>query len=142
MLRLSLKMSLARKGRLFLTSLAIILGTGFLAGTYIFSDTLNSTFDRLFSDVFEDVDAYVRSSSFVEAEFGGEQRGSVPISALETVLGVPGVKAAAPDVQGYARIIGKDGKPVGSDNGPPTFGGVVSASVAFDLMLVPLDMRS
>jgi putative ABC transport system permease protein len=49
-------MTLARKGRLFLTSLAIILGTGFLAGTFIFSDTLNSTFDRLFSDVFKDVD--------------------------------------------------------------------------------------
>ena len=123
-------MTLARKGRLFLTSLAIILGTGFLAGTFIFSDTLNSTFDRLFSDVFKDVDAYVRSSSFVEAEFGGEQRGSAPISALETVLSVPGVQDAAPDVQGYARIIGKDGKPIGADNGPPTFGGIASASVA------------
>jgi putative ABC transport system permease protein len=123
-------MTLARKGRLFLTSLAIILSTGFLAGTFIFSDTLNSTFDRLFSDVFKDVDAYVRSSSFVEAEFGREQRGSAPISALETVLAVPGVQAAAPDVQGYARIIGKDGKPIGADNGPPTFGGIVSASVA------------
>ena len=123
-------MTLARKGRLFLTSLAIILGTGFLAGTYIFSDTLNSTFDRLFSDVFRDVDAFVRSSSFVEAEFGGEQRGSTPISALETVLSVQGVKDAAPDTQGYARIIDKDGKPIGSDNGPPTFGGIASASVA------------
>ncbi len=123
-------MTLARKGRLFLTSLAIILGTGFLAGTYIFSDTLNSTFDKLFSDVFKDVDAYVRSSSFVEAEFGGEQRGSTPMSALETVLAVPGVQAAAPDVQGYARIIGKDGKPLGVDNGPPTFGGIASASTA------------
>ena len=123
-------MTLARKGRLFLTSLAIILGTGFLAGTYIFSDTLNSTFDKLFSDVFTDVDGYVRSSSFVEAEFGGEQRGSAPISALETVLSVPGVKDAAPDVQGYARMIGKDGKPIGADNGPPTFGGIASASVA------------
>ncbi|MEI6630652.1 MAG: FtsX-like permease family protein [Actinomycetota bacterium] len=130
MFRLSLKMTLARKGRLLLTSLAIILGTGFLAGTYIFSDTLNSTFDRLFSDVFKDVDAYVRSSSFVEAEFGGEQRGSAPIGALETVLAVPGVKAAAPDVQGFARIIGKDGKPLGVDNGPPTFGGIASSSAA------------
>ena len=71
MFRLSLKMTLARKGRLILTSLAIILGTSFLSGTYIFSDTLNKTFDRLFSDVFRDVDAYVRSSSFVEVDFGG-----------------------------------------------------------------------
>ncbi len=123
-------MTLARKGRLFLTSLAIILGTGFLSGTYIFSDTLNSTFDKLFSDVFKNVDAYVRSSSFVEAEFGAEQRGSTPMGALETVLRVPGVKTAAPDVQGFARIIGKDTKPLGSDNGAPTFGGVAIAGGA------------
>ena len=57
MLLLSLKMTLARKGRLFLTSLAIILGTGFLSGTFIFSDTLSKTFDRLFTDVFRDVDS-------------------------------------------------------------------------------------
>ena len=62
MFRLSLKMTLARKGRLLLTSLAIIIGTSFLSGTTIFSDTINSTFDRLFTDVFRDVDAYVRST--------------------------------------------------------------------------------
>ena len=130
MLRLSLKMTLARKGRLFLTSLAIILGTGFLSGTFIFSDTLSKTFDRLFTDVFRDVDSYVRSSSFIEVQFGGEQRASVPIEALDTVLGVDGVKDATGDIQAFARIIGKDGKPLGSDNGPPTFGGIATASVA------------
>ena len=129
MFRLSLKMTLARKGRLILTSLAIILGTSFLSGTYIFSDTLNKTFERLFSDVFRDVDAYVRSSSFVEVDFGGEQRSSTPIEALETVLAVPGVKDAVGDIQGFARIIGKDGTPLGADNGPPTFGGIAAANV-------------
>ena len=129
MFRLSLKMTLARKGRLILTSLAIILGTSFLSGTYIFSDTLNKTFDRLFSDVFRDVDAYVRSSSFVKVDFGGEQRSSTPIEALETVLAVPGVKDAVGDIQGFARIIGKDGIPLGADNGPPTFGGIAAANV-------------
>ena len=128
MFRLSLKMTLARKGRLILTSLAIILGTSFLSGTYIFSDTLNKTFERLFSDVFRDVDAYVRSSSFVEVDFGGEQRSSTPIEALETVLAVPGVKDAVGDIQGFARIIGKDGTPLGADNGPPTFGGIAAAN--------------
>jgi len=105
------------------------LGTSFLSGTYIFSDTLNKTFERLFSDVFRDVDAYVRSSSFVEVDFGGEQRSSTPIEALETVLAVPGVKDAVGDIQGFARIIGKDGTPLGADNGPPTFGGIAAANV-------------
>lgn len=130
MLSLAFRMTLARKGRLVLTSLAIILGTGFLSGTLIFSDTLNKTFDRLFADVFRDVDAYVRSSQFVEVGFGGEQRAQTPISALETVLAVDGVEDATGDIQAFARIIGKDGTPMGSDNGPPTFGGIATDSLA------------
>lgn len=122
-------MTLARKGRLFLTSLAVILGTGFLSGTFIFSDTINQTFDRLFTDVFKDVDAYVRSSQFIEVQFG-EQRSTASMSAYETVLAVPGVKDVAPDIQAYARIVGKDGKPLGKDQGPPTFGGIATKSVA------------
>jgi putative ABC transport system permease protein len=123
-------MTLARKGRLVLTSLAIILGTGFLSGTLIFSDTLNKTFDRLFADVFRDVDAYVRSSQFVEVGFGGEQRAQTPITALETVLAVDGVDDATGDIQAFARIIAKDGTPMGSENGPPTFGGIATESLA------------
>jgi len=130
MLRLSLKMTLARKGRLVLTSLAIILGTSFLSGTTIFSDTINNTFDRLFTDVFRDVDAYVRSANSVESEFGESRHSPTQIGALETILKVPGVKAAVGDMQSYARVIGKDGKPLGKDQGPPTFGGIASSSSA------------
>ncbi|MFM8001784.1 MAG: ABC transporter substrate-binding protein, partial [Actinomycetota bacterium] len=129
MFRLSLKMTLARKGRLLLTSLAIILGTSFLSGTTIFSDTINSTFDRLFTDVFRDVDAYVRSTDSVDTGFG-EQRAPSPIEALDIILGVDGVSAAVGDMQSYARVIGKDGEPLGEDQGPPTFGGIASESVA------------
>lgn len=131
MIRLSAKMSLARVGRLVLTSLAIILGTGFLSGTFIFSDTLTRTFDRLFTDVFADVDAYVRSSSFIEVPFGGEQRSSTPISVLDDVLAVPGVADASGDIQAFARVIGTDGEPLGSENGPPTFGGIAGPESAF-----------
>jgi len=129
MFRLSLKMTLARKGRLLLTSLAIILGTSFLSGTTIFSDTINSTFDRLFTDVFRDVDAYVRSTDSVDTGFG-EQRAPSPIEALDIILGVDGVSAAVGDMQSYARVVGKDGQPLGEDQGPPTFGGIASESVA------------
>ena len=129
MFRLSLKMTLARKGRLLLTSLAIILGTSFLSGTTIFSATINSTFDRLFTDVFRDVDAYVRSTDSVNTGFG-EQRASTPVSVLDTILKVKGVSAAIGDMQSYARVIGKDGEPLGQDQGPPTFGGIISDSPA------------
>ncbi len=125
MLRIALKGILGRKARLVLTSLAVIIGTAFLAGTSIFSATLNQTFDNLFADVFRNVDAYVRSSQVIEAEFGQEERQRIPIALVDLVKQVPGVSDAAPDIQAFARIVGKDGKPLGADGqGPPTFGGV------------------
>ena len=131
MFRLAIKMTLARKGRLVLTSLAVILGTAFLSGTFVFRDTINQTFDRLFADVFRDVNAYVRSTTFLELDFGGEQRAATPVSVLETVRGVAGVTSATGDIQAFARVIGKDGEPLGSEgNGPPTFGGIASSDSA------------
>jgi putative ABC transport system permease protein len=123
--RIALKGILGRKARLILTSLAVILGTSFLAGTSVFSDTLNRTFDNLFSDVFKNVDAYVRSTQVIEGDFGQEERQRISADLVSVVEKVPGVRDASPDIQAFARIIGKDGKPIGSDGqGPPTFGSV------------------
>ena len=125
MFRIALKGILGRKARLILTSLAVILGTSFLAGTSVFSDTLNRTVDNLFSDVFKNVDAYVRSTQVIEADFGQEERQRISADLVSIVESVPGVRDASPDIQAFARIIGKDGKPIGSGGqGPPTFGSV------------------
>ena len=125
MFRIALKGILGRKARLILTSLAVILGTSFLAGTSVFSDTLNRTFDNLFSDVFKNVDSYVRSTQVIEADFGLEERQRITADLVAIVEKVPGVRDASPDIQGFARIIGKDGKPIGSGGqGPPTFGSI------------------
>ena len=78
MWRIALKGILGRKARLVLTSLAVILGTSFLSGTAVFSATLNRTFDNLFSDVFRNVDSYVRSTQVIEADFGAEERQRIP----------------------------------------------------------------
>jgi len=123
--RIALKGILGRKARLILTSLAVILGTSFLAGTSVFSDTLNRTFDNLFSDVFKNVDAYVRSTQVIDADFGQEERQRISADLVSIVEKVPGVRDASPDIQAFARIIGKDGKSIGSDGqGPPTFGSI------------------
>jgi putative ABC transport system permease protein len=125
MLRIALKGILGRKARLVLTSLAVILGTAFLSGTAVFSATLNRTFDNLFSDVFRNVDSYVRSTQVIEADFGAEERQRIPAELIAMVEAVPGVGDVQADIQAFARIIGKDGQPLGSEGaGPPTFGGV------------------
>lgn len=127
MFRIALKGILGRKARLVLTAVAVILGTSFLSGTYIFSDTLNRTFNNLFEDVFKNIDAFVRSSQVIEADFGNEERERIPLSLVDEVRKVSGVGEAEGNVQAFARIIGSDGKPLGSDGfGPPTFGASIS----------------
>ena len=128
MFKIALKGIMARKGRLLLTSLAVILGTSFLAGTYIFSDTLTKSFDNLFATVFQGTDAYVRSSVVIESDFGQDDRQRIPDTLTPIVAGVPGVKTAESSVLGFARVIGKDGQPVGREgNGPPNFGSSIAA---------------
>ena len=123
--RVILKGILGRKARLFITSIAVILGTAFLSGTSVFSATLNRTFDNLFQDVFKNIDGYVRSTEVVEGDFGAQERTRIPLDTLEKVRAVPGVADVSADIQAFARIIAKDGKPLGSEgNGPPTFGSV------------------
>jgi len=125
MFRIALKGILGRKARLVLTSLAVIIGTAFLAGTSVFTATLDRTFNNLFEDVFKNIDGFVRSTEVIEGEFGLQERQRIPAELVEQVNAVPGVADAVPDIQAFARIIGKDGKPLGSEGaGPPTFGSV------------------
>ena len=65
----SIKGLLAHKLRLALTSLAIVLGVTFIAGTFVLTDTLNKTFSSLFGNIYQKVDFQVRGVS----QFPGER---------------------------------------------------------------------
>src|SRR5690606_18587114 len=60
----------ARRRRLAGTSLAVFLGTAFLAGTLMLSGTLRANFDRLFSDANAGTDAVVRAAASVDTDRG------------------------------------------------------------------------
>jgi putative ABC transport system permease protein len=127
-LRATLKSLLARKVRLVLTALSIVLGIGFVAGTYVLTDTMNAAFDQLFATTAQASDVTVRSVSAFTPEQagpgggGGEEREPVPEGLLETVRGVPSVAEAEGAVQGYAQIVDPaTGDPIGGV-GPPTIG--------------------
>src|SRR5215471_2629737 len=123
MLRTTFKSLMARKFRLFASSLAVMLGVAFMAGTLVLTDTIQKTFDKLFTDVYAGTDAVVRAKGAFDSA-GMEQRGRVDASLLGTVSGVDGVAVAQPDIRGYAQLIDKHGKAVGNpQNGPPTLGG-------------------
>ena len=123
MFRIALKSVLAKKLRLFSTALSIMLGVAFLSGTLVFTDTISRTFDDLFADVFENTDAYVRSSSTTDLGMGNTQRGRMPESVVDTVKDVRGVADAQGVVQAFAQIVGSDGEAIGEPGrGAPTFG--------------------
>ena len=67
---------MAHKSRLITTFLVQALGVAFVSGVLVLTDTVNRTFDDLFSDVFRDTDAVVRSNQEIDQGFGGgEVRG-------------------------------------------------------------------
>jgi putative ABC transport system permease protein len=114
----------AHRLRLVLTSLAVVLGVGFVTGSLVLTDTLNATFVRLFKQVDGGVDVRVRSkSTFTEQDRGGNSSKyqPVPESVLDEVRRVPGVRGVTGEIQGFAQIVDKGGKPLGG-NGPPTLG--------------------
>ena len=56
MTALTLRGLFARKMRAVLTGLAVLLGVAMISGTYVFTDTINSTFDKVFETANEGVD--------------------------------------------------------------------------------------
>jgi putative ABC transport system permease protein len=120
MLRIALKTTLAQKRRLIGTALSVVIGIAFLAGTFVFTDTIKRTFDTLFTEVYATTDAYVRSNQSIDAGFAGTQRGRIDDSVIDEVAAVDGVDEVAGEIFGFARILGKDGKPLGQENGAPT----------------------
>ena len=123
MLRAALRSVLARKVRLVLTGLSILLGVGFMAGTYVLTDTMTSAFNDLVNTGVSDIDVLVRSSNAFTAQTSSlEERKPMPESVLATVESVPGVARAVGDVLGYAQIVDPTtGKVIGTV-GPPTAG--------------------
>ena len=121
MLRVALKDLLARKRRLVTTSIAVVLGIAFLTGTQLLSTTLTNSIRSLVGDVYQGVDAVVRSSKTTDTPFGQPLRTPVDESLLPEVQRVDGVKLAQGVVEATgSQLIGPDGKVFGGGIGPPT----------------------
>jgi putative ABC transport system permease protein len=136
----SLRSLLSHKLRLALTTIAVILGVSFVAGTFVLTDTINATFTSIFATANQGVAVTVHGQPIAGSSggIGGGQNHPVPTSLLATVRAVPGVQDAVGDIfREGATLIGHNGKPIGG-NGPPTFG----ANWITDSDISPYHLRS
>lgn len=118
MWRATIRGIFARKVRLALTALSVVLGVSFVAGTYVLTDTLDRSFSRVFDQTVSGVDLVVR----LRAPFGGDtERDRFPDTTLAEVRDVSGVAAANGFLQDYAQFVGHDGEAI-QTGGAPTFG--------------------
>ena len=117
MLKVGLKGLLARKLRTFLTGFAVVIGVAFVAGTFVFTDTIDASFKDLFERASKGTDVSVQSRQAVEEDFATPP--AMPADTLERVQDLPGVEEAAGFVSLDATLLDREGEPIIS-GGPPT----------------------
>jgi putative ABC transport system permease protein len=125
-LKLSVRDLRAHAARYTLTFLAVAIGVAFISGVNTLTDTITKTFDDLFASANEGIDVWVRGvSQFDEssAQLGGVlPRPQIEPALVEQVEAVDGVGEAAGQVEGFARLIDRQGEPWGGGSFETTVG--------------------
>ena len=93
MTSLALKSLWGRKVRALTTTLAVVIGVAFVAGSYILTDTIFAAFNQIFSDSLKGTAVVITARNPVEQE-GGEIP-TIGASLLSRVQHTPGVRLAA-----------------------------------------------
>lgn len=112
MLRYTLASVLAHKGRLLLTAVAIVLGVGLVAGTFVLIDTWRAAADEAAHRPPRGVDVVVGAARHGEEAVPVPFRGPVPAALVDRLARIDGVAATTGVVLGRAQVLGRDGHPV------------------------------
>ncbi len=113
---LGLKSLWARKVRALTTTLAVVIGVAFMAGSYVLTDTIFAAFDEIFGDAQEGTSVVVSSQNLVK-----QQSGEVPtISAdlLPRIERTPGVRLASGAIFTPGGFFDEEGEAIGSKFAP------------------------
>ncbi|MFI8104135.1 ABC transporter permease [Streptomyces sp. NPDC086023] len=120
-LKTSMRNFLAHKGRMALSAVAVLLSVAFVCGTLVFTDTMNTTFDKLFAVSAADVTVSPKNAE------GGEetpQRGkpeSLPASVVAKAAKAQGAESAEGVVFSTAvTVVNAENENMGSTTGAPT----------------------
>ncbi|KUO18944.1 ABC transporter permease [Streptomyces dysideae] len=122
-LKTSMRNFFAHKGRMALSAVAVLLSVAFVCGTLVFTDTMNTTFDKLFAVTSSDVTVSPKEAKADDTPQNGRPE-SLPASTLESVEKANGVKAAEGAVSSMnVTVVNSDNKNMGSTTGAPTIAG-------------------
>jgi putative ABC transport system permease protein len=113
---LALKSLWARKVRALTTTFAVVIGVAFMAGSYVFTDTIFAAFDEIFDESLKGTSVVVSSENLVK-----QQSGEVPtISAdlLPRIQRTPGVRVASGAVFTPGGFFDEEGDAIGAKFSP------------------------
>jgi putative ABC transport system permease protein len=122
-LKTSMRNFFAHKGRMALSAVAVLLSVAFVCGTLVFTDTMNTTFDKLFSTTASDVTVSPKAAKSDDTPQNGRPE-SLPASTVQQVTKADGVKSAEGAVSSMnVTVVNSDNKNMGSSTGAPTIAG-------------------
>ena len=124
-LKTSMRNFLAHKGRMALSAVAVLLSVAFVCGTLVFTDTMNTTFDKLFAATSSDVTVTAKGASDSgETQSGNGKPPVMPASVLSRVRETDGVKSAEGTVFSTSVTVVDSGKNnLSPKSGAPTIVG-------------------
>ncbi|MER5824382.1 FtsX-like permease family protein [Streptomyces mirabilis] len=122
-LKTSMRNFFAHKGRMALSAVAVLLSVAFVCGTLVFTDTMNTTFDKLFAATSSDVTVSPKAAKSDNTPQNGRPD-SLPASVLERAKKAQGVKYAEGAVSSMnVTVVNSANKNMGSSTGAPTIAG-------------------
>ncbi|MFE6273985.1 ABC transporter permease [Streptomyces goshikiensis] len=123
-LKTSRRNFIAHKGRMALSAVAVMLSVAFVCGTLVFTDTMNTTFDKLFAVTGSNVTVSPKAAEGGEEISATGKPDSLPASAVEQVRKANGVKSAEGGVVSMAvTVVNSKNENMGSTTGAPTIAG-------------------
>ncbi|MFF7143426.1 ABC transporter permease [Streptomyces nodosus] len=124
-LKTSMRNFFAHKGRMALSAVAVLLSVAFVCGTLVFTDTMNTTFDKLFAVTSSDVTVSAKGASDDGETTSGNGRPPVlPASVVDQVRKARGVKSAQGTVFSTAvTVVDADKNNLSPTSGAPTIVG-------------------
>jgi putative ABC transport system permease protein len=119
MLRVSYRNVTGRFWTLVLTALSVVLGTAFVAGSLVFTDSIDRTLNQAFDSTSDTVDVVVRGVEGAGSAGGfGDGRVALPLTLADDIEQVDGVESVEPELFGSALIVGEDGTAVRNGQAP------------------------